>query len=200
MKKYLSVAIMMIMLCCMCCVVLAEESIVSFDKEKLTGSPLYSYDKFAKKWNIQGVYIKEYSDARVEVHLLLFSSYVEKEYGPELRVKYFDKENDCYDTVSAFRVIIGETLYSFEKLVEGSAFSCLTLEKLCNALIDGEAVAFQLVHEDKYGQSWTATIDPVDIENLNELISMAKLLKESNAWSIDPNLSMWDAIYNASVE
>ena len=148
--------------------------------------------------------MKEYSDMRITVGLLLFDAYEDQEIGPELRIRCFDKTNNCYNTVTAFRAIVGETMYSFEALAEytnwGYAFSCTTLESFCTALITGKTIAFQIHYTDKFGSGWTATIDPVKLEDMQDLIAMAKLLKESGAWTISPYGEINDAIYSASIE
>lgn len=204
MKKLTSVILLLIILCIFCCAAIAEETTSSFDKSKITGSSLYNYDKFSKEWNIQGAYYKEYRDAYVKVVLLLFDAYVEWECGPELRIIFFDKEQNCYDEVTAFRAIVGEKMFSFEKPTvddnSSSVYSCDTLEAFCNALIDGTEVAFQLDHTDMYGKSWTATIDPVASSDLTELVGMAQLLKNSNAWTISSYGSLSDILYEASIE
>ena len=180
----------------------------AFDLLKIRTSSLYDFDKFDKSWNVQGTYKKNYRDATVEVCLLLFDTYVEKEWGPELRLYYFDKDANHYDNVTAFRAIIGDKLFSFERLNRSSSanagyvFACETMKEFCNALIKAKKgeVAFQIDHTDMYGQSWTSTIDPVDINDLKELIAMAKLFNSSNAWSLVEDLEGEDSKYLASVE
>lgn len=180
----------------------------AFDQSKIKTSTLYNYDKFDKSWNIQGSYEKNYRDCSMEICLLMFDTYVEKGWGPELRLYYFDKEANHYDNVTGFRAIIGEKLYSFERLSKSSAgnagyaFACETMKEFCTALSKAKKgeVAFQIDHTDMYGQSWTSTIDPVDMTDLKELIDMAKLLNRSNAWSIVEDLEVADLQYFASVE
>ncbi len=216
MKKIISFCLAMLLLCsCALAEVkptakptAAPTAAPAFDQSKIKTSTLYNYDKFDKSWNIQGSYAKNYRDASVEICLLLFDYYVEKGWGPELRLYFFDKEANYYDNVTCFRAIIGEKLYSFERLNESSsanagyAFACETMKEFCEALTKAKKgeVAFQIDHTDMYGQSWTATIDPVDMTDLKELIDMAKLLNRSNAWSIVEDLKLQDLMYFASVE
>lgn len=201
MKKFLCVLLAMVL---MCATLLAFAETVAFDKSKLTGSELYRYDKFSREWNIQGHYVKEYRDASVTVSLLLFDVYVEEGWGPEVRVEFFDKETQQYDKVTAFRAIVGEKMFCFESLEEGTnvgyAFGGNVLEALCEALLAGGEVAFQIDHTDKYGTSWTATIDPVDRTDLSDLIAMATLLKNSNAWSASTAPEIMDIIFGATME
>lgn len=183
-----------------------SEVLVAFDKSAVTGSDLYSYDKFSKEWNVGGSYIKEYRDATVAVSLLLWDTYVDEGWGPELRITYFDKENKCYDRVTAFRAIVGETMYSFEDLKKGSnnnsgfAFGGNVMKELMNALISGKEVAFQLDHTDTFGSGWTSTIDPVSYTDLSELIEMAKLMEKSHAWDIDVTPMLSDESVQATME
>lgn len=145
MKKILCMVLAVMMLIAQTTALAAVDT---FDKSKLTGSDLYSYDKFSKEWNIQGTYVKEYSNVRIRIALLLFDDYVEEGYGPELRVEFFDKENQCYDQVTAIRILVGEKMFSFEKLLSTSnnsyAFGGTVMEELCSALIAGGEVAIQI--------------------------------------------------------
>lgn len=201
MKKVLSF-VLALMLACVSFAAVAEGA--AFDKTKVTGSSLYNYDRFTKEWSIQGVYTKEYSNARVQVALLLFDSFVEDGMGPELRVLFFDKDTQQYDEVTAFRAVVGEKIYCFEELFpgsnSGSVIGGTVLKELCTALIAGGEVAFQIDHTDKYGSSWTGTIDPVDRTALAELIEMTRLLRDSNAWSLDATPEFWDTFFGATME
>lgn len=220
MKKFISFCLAMLLLCS-CAIAevkptakptvkptAAPTAAPAFDPSKIRSSSLYSYDKFDKSWDIQGSYVKNYRDASVEICLLLFDTYAEEGWGPELRLYYYDKDANRYDNVTGFRAIIGDKMYSFEHLSKSSsanagyAFACKTMKEFCSALITAKKgeVAFQLDHVDMYGQTWTSTIDPVDMTDLKELIDMAKLLNRSNAWSIVEDLETEDLRYFASVE
>lgn len=178
----------------------------AFDKSKLTGSELYNYDKFSKDWNVQGHYIKEYSDATVLVYFLLFDNYVTEGWGPELRVVFFDKEAQHYNQITAFRAIVGEQMFCWETLAASSnrgagyAFGGDVMKEFANALLSGNEVAFQIDHTDKYGSSWTSTIDPVNYSDLADLRTMARLLNDSNAWYLDSAPALSDYYYGATAE
>lgn len=201
MKKILCLVLAVMMLIASTTALAAVDT---FDKSKLTGSDLYHYDKFSKEWNIQGSYFKEYIDARIRVSLLLFDDYVEAGFGPELRVEVFDKENQCYDQVTAIRILVGEKMFSFENLLPMTNNSCAlggtVMEELCNALIAGGEVAIQIDRTDKFGDSWTSTIDPVSRTDLTDLIAMSKLLRDSKAWSVVSDRELNDIIYGATME
>lgn len=201
MKKFLCVLLAMVL---MCTAFAAVAEAPAFDKSKLTGSELYSYDRFSKEWNIQGSYVKEYRDAQVRVALIVFDSFVEDGVGPELRVRFFDKETQQYDEVTAFRAVVGDKIFCFEELFpgdnSGSVYGGNVLKEFCTALISGQEIAFQIDHTDKYGSSWTGTIDPVDRTALADLIEMAILLRDSNAWSIVQNPEYWDLLFGATME
>lgn len=212
MKKILCM-LMTVMLLCTAFAAIAETTggatpeateAPAFDKLKLTGSDLYHYDKFSKEWNVQGAYVKEYRNAVVKVALLLFDTYVEEGWGPELRVQYFDKDSQTYDEVTAFRAIVGEKIFSWENMQVGTNSSCVisgeVLKAFCQELRAGGAVAFQIDYTDKYGSSWTTTIDPVESSALSELRTMAHLFNNSHAWSIDQSPWINDIMFEASME
>ena len=201
MKKFLCMVLAVLMLV-MSVAAVAESP--KFDKSKLTGSPLYKYDKFTQKWSIGGAFVKEYSDARVEVQLALFDSYVQNAYGPALQVSFYNKNTGAYDRVIAIRIVVGDRIFCFEKLGNNGAWSYAfggsVMEELCTELIAGGEVAIQFEHVDKYGTKRLSTVDPVQPYELRELITMAKLLRDSNAWSIDTNKYGSDALYGATME
>lgn len=201
MKKFLCMVLAVLMLV-MSVAAVAEAP--KFDKSKLTGSPLYSYDKFTKKWNVQGTYVKEYSDVRIEVCFLLFDTYVTEEWGPELRVIVFDKESQSYCDVIAFRAIVGEQMFCWENMRDGTncgyVFGGEVAGEFAKALQSSEEVAFQVVYTDKYGNTWRYTIDPVDSAALGDLREVSKLLNDSNAWTIDPLPAASDNYYGATME
>lgn len=207
MKKFLCLVLAALLLCATFAA--AAETATetpAFDKSKLSGSSLYTYDKFAKTWNIQAHYVKEYRDATILVYLLMFDNYVTEAWGPELRVVYFDKEAQHYNQVTAFRAIVGEQMFCWEKLAASSnrgagyAFGGDVLKAFSKALLTGNEVAFQIDHTDKYGTSWTSTIDPVDSTALADLRAMAQLLEDSNAWYVDTSPYVSDYYYGATME
>ena len=174
-----------------------------FDRSVFESSELYSYDKFKKSWTVQARYDKKYSNADVVVWVLLFNSYIEKGWGPELRVQYFDKKNDCYDKVTAFRALVGETLFTFEldeSTNRGYAFGGSVFRDLLNSLDNASEVAFQLDHTDKFGDSWTLTIDPVAPEDLREIIEIASMLEASHTWENCEYYYSNDFDFNATKE
>lgn len=205
MKKLLSVLLVVVLLHTSLAAVAetaAEEP--TFDKTVFSSSELYNYDKFSKEWNVQGAFVRQYSDATVQVALLLFDVYVEEGWGPELRIIFFNKETQTYEKVTAFRVIADDKLFCFETLDEGTncgyAFAGEIMEQLFETLITAKEVAFQFDHTDKYGNSWTATIDPITDTELAELRAMALLMRDSHAWSINPIAFLNDYLYGATVE
>ena len=174
-----------------------------FNLDVFKASSLYKYDKFTKEWSIYGTYTKVYSDATIEISVLVFDTYVEKGWGPELRIAYFDKETRAYDKITEFRVLIGNTLYTFG--VEPSenksyAFGGSIMRDMLNSLRTGKDIAFQIVHTDQYGNSWRSTIDPVTKKELTDILTMAKLLESSNIWDTSSYYQKNDQTYNATKE
>lgn len=200
MKKILCMALAILMLCG-AVIAMAEGA---FDLSKVTSSELYHYNKFDKTWDFQGSYIKEYSDAAVRIGIVMFNDCVDYGVGPEMRVMVFNKNTQQYYEVTAFRAIVGDKVFRFELLQPyGSSSSLMggsVLRKFCDALIDGGDVAFQIDYKDSYGTIRSITIDPVDRKDLAELIEMAKLMRDSNAWSCDINPEYWDSVFGAIAE
>ena len=179
----------------------------AFDKAVFEASSLYSYDKFAKTWTVQAHWEKQYSDATIEFHIVLFDSDLADYVTPELIVEFFDKDYQEYYEVTAFRMLIGEKLYCFENLEHfretgASAYGGYVLRHMLNELDTEEEVAIQIEYTDKFGTSRTGTIDPVSAESLSEIITIAHLLETSNYWAQYPTLYMtvYDAYYSASEE
>lgn len=183
------------------------ESTAAFDKTVFEASPLYSYDKFNKTWTVQAHWVKEYTNATLRFHVLLFDVFLEKDYTPELFVEFFNKDYQDYDEVTAFRVIVGEKLYCFEQMdnfreTGASAYGGIVLRNMLNKLNTSEEVALQLEVTDKYGVVRTYTVDPVSSESLSEIKTIGKLLEESNYWTqyADSFLASFDSYYSASEE
>ena len=175
-----------------------------FDPSAFQNSELYTYDKFQKKWNIQGAYVKEYSNYTFYFGVLLFDSYVSNEWGPELRVEGFDKTTGEFDSIKALRVLVDDVLYSFEALEEGDtnsyAFGGNVIRSLLNALKGAKEVALQFEAYEKNGRYHLFTIEDITSEDLNELIEMADLLENSHAWGLDKTPDKSDNYYKASVK
>ena len=81
----------------------------NFDKSVFQNSTKYtsSYNG----WNLQGHYIKQYSNARIMVYSLLFSDYVDAGWGPELRVYYYDPATRTNFQVTGFHATVNGTKY-----------------------------------------------------------------------------------------
>ncbi len=204
MKKTLSFILALMLLLPVFALGESAENGSVFDKTILEKSHLYRYDKFTKEWQIDGEYLKDYRNSRVKVIFLLFDSYVEKQWGPEIRVVRFNKENESYDTVLSFRAFVDDTLFSIEKLIDSDTYSYAVgasgIQAFADALVNAKEVAFQIDFIDKFGESWTLTIDPVDVSELNELKEISKVFKESNAWTTVSNPKEYDAIFGISIE
>ena len=204
MRRMLATLLLVALVCSITSVSLASSVDSKFDKNVFTDSPYYKYDKFKKTWSLEGEYTKEYRNAKISISIGITDGYVDSEFGPVMVFSYFDKENSNYDSVTAFRAIIGEKTFVFENVSgdEGLNFiiACNTFEQFCNTLNTSKEIAFQFDHTDKFGRSYTSTIDPVDTDALIELKVIAKLLKNSNAWSTCPNKEKYDTIFEASIE
>ena len=179
----------------------------AFDKTVFEASSLYSYDKFDKTWTVQAHWEKKYSDATIEFHIVLFDSDLAVFQSPELIVEFFNKDYQAYDEVTAFRMLIGEKLYTFEKMdhfreTAGSVYGGNVLRNMLSALNSSDEVAIQIDVTDKYGTSHTYTIDPVTADSLSEVKTISQLLEKSNYWAQYPSIYMtvYDSYYSASEE
>lgn len=185
----------------------AYEPTPAFDKTVFEASDLYSYDKFNKTWTVQAHWEKQYSNATLEFHIVLFDSDLAVYHTPELIVEWFNKDYQDYDEVTAFRVMVGERLYRFEKMghfreTGASVYGGNVLRNMLNELNTSGEVALQLEVTDKYGASHTYTVDPVSAESLSEIKTIGLMLEASNYWVHFSVFRMmyYDGYYCASEE
>ncbi len=136
MKKIIALILVILLLIPCCLTAYAETNNTDDENEKVTedskefnpsmfeGSELYEYDKFEKTWKVTGWYDKEYSDYSLIIGLLMFPSYADHEWGPELRLFAFDKEKDRYDIVDEFYALVDDTIFSYEELEKNDTNAC----------------------------------------------------------------------------
>lgn len=179
---------------------------VGLDKAVLENSGLYSYDKFTKDWRLYGEWINDSEYGTVTVYFLYLKSDVEQKTGPSVGFSFYDKASDSYTTVTAFRAILDEKLYTFEKLSQfytfGFAYGGKVLQAFMNSLKAAKEAAFQLVYTNKYGISYNYNIEQIVISQLSQLAEVADVIEKSNAWSIVSAYDMLrlDSQYGVSVE
>ena len=202
MKRILSVMLVLAMLFSLGCVSFAD----GFDASKLQSSDLYTFEASKSSWKIVGGYNKEYKDVGVDIYLFLSSGYVKEKWGPDLRVYFYDKDNDYYDTVDTVRFIVDDKVYSFESLEKSDSNDCYLIfggnimREFLNSLSSAIRISFEIVHTTKEGKTYTATIDPVYASELKDFTEMAKLFEKANLW--DPKVTEMDdndALYKASI-
>ena len=160
-----------------------------FDKSVFQNSSKYHETTF-NDWNIQGHYIKKYSNARIEVYSLLFSDYVINEWGPELRVYYYDPATKMYCQVKAFHANINGTTYCFDAMGEGDEGAGYVLggkvqEEFFRALLNLQTAAFEIEYVDLAGNTITCWDNHIHTGELSDMVDMAKYLFKSNAFSTD---------------
>ena len=178
----------------------------AFDVSVVEGSRLYEYDKFDRTWKITGFYEKDYSDVWIAVGMLLFPEYIEEGWGPELRVYSYDPKNELFDKVRSFKVVIDNSLYTFSDLQYdkdnhcSSAFGGTVSRQFVNTLENAKEIAFRIECDSNDGTSYSVTIDPVEIDALNDLIEMAHVLESSKAWECDTTPILSDYSYGAKIE
>ena len=202
MRKLIALLLCMVMLAAM--PLSMAEAAGSFDKSVFTNSTKYT-ERSSREWNIQGHYIKQYSNARIMVYSLLFSNYVDEGWGPELRVLYFDPATQMYNQVTGFRATVNGTTYCFEDMGYGNegsgyVFGGTVQEAFFKALLNVKTVSFEIDYINTAGDHRTGWDDHIHTGELSELIDMAKYLLKSNAFSIDPNPTASDKDYSAYIQ
>ena len=176
-----------------------------FDASKLKNSPAYSYDNSTKSWKIVDGYARYYSNVDVKLYVFLSSGYVEKGWGPDMRIFFYDKEKQHYDTINGFRAAVNDKVYCFDYFEQADDCSIIYGGKVMRAFLESlssaRSVAFEIDHTTKDGISYTATIDPVNIRDLNGIAELGRLFEAANLW--DPNittdLNINDEVYKAYI-
>ncbi len=176
-----------------------------FDVSVLKNSDYFISDSSTGAWKAIAGYHREYKDVDVSMYVFLSSSYVEKGWGPDLRVSYYDKDNEVYDKIDGLRFIVDDKIYSFGEFEEGETSSFVfggeTMRAFLNSLSSALEVSFVIDHTTVDGDSYTATIDSVSYSELEEIIEIAQLLEDSNLWdpSVTTDYYENDQYYEASV-
>lgn len=202
MRKILSMLLVLSVLCSFGIIANAA----GFDSSKLAGSSMYSYDSSTKEWKIVGSYGKEYSNVDFKLILFLCSDYVENGWGPDLRLRYYDKTKSNYDVVDGFRATVNDKIYSFYNFEQGDKDSYFyggtVMRAFLNSLSSAISVTFEIDHTTKDGDSYTATIDPVSIRELSKLAELGRLFESANLWDpeVTKDLKSNDTYYNASIQ
>lgn len=211
MKKLVSLLLAMLMLLGVTAMaeapVAETEAPATFDISVLEASPFYTYDKFNKAWEIKAEWQNDYgaSNGVILIQLEYAKTYFENGWTPVMSVYFYDYANNHYYKVTAFRVIVGEKLYSFEKMSDGGSFGYAfygeVMRQLLADLAQVETVDFQIGFTDKGGRGMNLTIsDFVVTENWADLIALGKTFEESKVYAVPANLFMFDLENSASVE
>ena len=202
MKKILSVLLVLSVLCSFGIIANAA----GFDSSKLVGSSMYSYDSSTKEWKTVGSYNKEYSNVDFKLILFLSSYYIDNGWGPDLRLQYYDKTKSNYDVVDGFRATVNDKIYSFYGFEQGDKDSYLfggtVMRAFLNSLSSAVSVTFEIDHTTKDGDSYTATIDPVNVRELSKLAELGRLFEAANLWDpeVTTDLADNDKYYSASIQ
>lgn len=202
MKRILSALLVLAVLCSFA----LTASAAGFDVSKLKSSPMFSYDSSANGWKIVDGYNKEYSDVEVSLILFLSSTYVEKGWGPDLRIIYYDKNKANYDTVEGLRITVNDKIYSFYGFEQGTnnsyVFGGQVMRAFLNSLPAAVSAAIEIDHTTKDGKSYTATIDPVSIRELKGLADLGRLFEAANLWDPEVTTDYYDndKYYSASID
>lgn len=173
-----------------------------FDMSVIESSRLYSYDKFEKTWEFTADYEKDnyllfrLTDAtgfRVQL-------YTEDEYGL-VGATFFrgisdggtNYENYDFKLVTDFYAVVDNTLFAFEDLLcdyngeppQSYMVGGAVFRRFINSLADANEIAFRFKIDN--GNSLSSneiTIDPVDKNDLADIIEMAKAVENSHFWEI----------------
>ena len=202
MRKILSVLLVLSVMCSFGIIANAA----GFDSSKLARSSMYFYDSSTMKWKTVGSYSKEYSNVDFKMFLFLSSDYVADGWGPDLRLQYYDKTKSNYDAVDGFRATVNDKIYSFYRLDQGDKdsyfFGGTVMRAFLNSLSSAVSVTFEIDHTTKDGDSYTATIDQVNIRDLSKLAELGRLFEAANVWDPEVTTDLYsnDKYYNASIQ
>ncbi len=184
-----------------------------FDLSVLEKSELYSYDSFEKAWLFNGIYGIYYQSGVRSLfnnpYFMMIAHMDSKHDSPAIRfISFPDPDKDESMPITSFQAVVDDTLYSFEPLcalsMDGFKYGMIEAGNIAreflNSLSGADKIAFKYTREDNLGKSTTWKIEPVDKEELKEVIEAARLLEESNAWSICSDLGENDKYYGASMQ
>lgn len=212
MKKLVSLLLAMLMLLGVTAMAEAPvtettEAPAAFNLSALESSPYYTYDKFQKTWEIKAEWQNDYgsSNGVVLVQLEYAKNYYENGWTPVLSVYFYDYANSHYYKVNAFRVIVGEKLYSFDKMSDGGSFGYAfygeVMRQLLADLTQAEMIDFQIGFTDKGGRGMNLTISDFNAATQwADIIALGKVFEDANVYTVPANLIMFDLENNASVE
>lgn len=164
----------------------------------------YEYDKFDKFWSFYKAYIESYSDAYVVIGM--------KAWGvdggsaldyTELYVKILDRNGDTLHIPEAIDFLIGDDLYSYEEMLEGSSSSAVSLSQdgllLIQALADCDPsdVSVKIWWDGSY-----ITIDLDSSQLKSTLVEFCRVYTKYNIWDYcdDPDTNnMYESLYPLSI-
>ena len=178
-----------------------------FHEDVLKNSNLYIYDSATNSWKVVGRYSKSYTDAEVSIVVFLCSDYVANGWGPDLRIRSYDKEHNCYDKIDYLNAIVDDKIYSFENFDQednddsGVVFGGEVMRAFLNALPNAKMVTFVIGYTTQAGEAYYITIDSVKHSDLKELIDINILFEISGLWnpSVTTDQKLNDEYHKASV-
>lgn len=201
MKKMISLLLVLALFCSLGITAFAT----GFDASKLTSSTHYYRDSSTNGWKVVSSFIKEYSNVDVNLAVFLSATYIEKGWGPDLRVKFYDKTNSNYDKIDGLRITVNDKIYSFANFEMGEQYGVVyggeVMRALLNSLSSAVYIAIEIDHTTKDGSSYTATIDPVSVREMRDIADLGPLFEAANLWDqeVTKDLLINDSIYNAAI-
>ena len=206
MRKSLSLLLVVIMILLFFPPAFAVD-VSGFHEDVLKNSNLYTYDSVTNSWKVVGLYSKSYADAEVSIIVFLCSNYVTKGWGPDLRVRSFDKEHNSYDKINYLNAIVDDKIYSFEYFDQednadsGVVFGGEVMREFLNALPHAKMVTFIIGYTTQAGETYYRTIDSVKHSDLKELIDINTLFEISDLWnpSVTTDKEFNDEYHKASI-
>lgn len=167
--------------------------------EKLDG---YKYDKFTKTWSYYQAYIREYSDAIIVLGIQLDGEGNNLEYPPTLYAKILNPSGTAMYIVKSVDILIDDTVYSYNKMLEGETESSVLLGpssiKLVEALAKANSASFKL--------TWSSGSISEDIskkEYATTLKAVCSTLIKQNVWHYvqndDSTISLFETLYPLSI-
>ena len=165
MKKVISMVMEFVRVFSFATTVFADE----FDYKTVLGSRSgYDYDKFDKHWSYYQAYVEHYNDGDVVIGISAWGVKGGSNLDDtELYVKVLDTNGEPMWTVESIAFLVGEDLYSYSSMSEGSTSSTVFIGKngqaLIKALADCDPSDVAVKIESNKGSYLTIDLDAAEL-------------------------------------
>lgn len=155
----------------------AETTETDFDYKVLSELDGYSYDKFEKRWDYYGAYLKEYSDATVVIGLQAWGDANSVDYV-QVYAWIRDEDNkEVYSDVTQLMILADDQLITCKmRILEASSVTFIGADSKEVLRLIGEAKELSFKLSFKTG---SITLEP-SAEDVAELVAAAKNMYDFN--------------------